>query len=140
MSADYLSVSSGSSSSSSSSSSSNLGAKIVATARTKVGCPYEWGATGPNSFDCSGLVYWSHAQHGIYLPRVSTDQANSGKAVAFENMQPGDVMCFYNPVSHVGLYIGNNRYIHSPQPGEYVREQDISQGTSNAFNRARRYW
>jgi cell wall-associated NlpC family hydrolase len=100
---------------------------IVATAREAMGRPYEWGGTGENGggFDCSGLIQQSYGQHGIPLPRTSRDQAKEGRAIARNrsSLRPGDLLTFSNsggPVTHVGLYIGDGRFIHSASRGVQV--------------------
>ena len=100
---------------------------IVATAREAMGRPYEWGGTGENGggFDCSGLIQHSYGEHGIQLPRISRDQAKEGRAIARNrsSLRPGDLLTFSNsggPVTHVGLYIGEGRFIHSASRGVQV--------------------
>src|SRR4051794_22133939 len=77
----------------------------VSTALAQVGDPYVWAAAGPNSFDCSGLVQYAYASAGISLPHSSKGQASMGRTVSRADLQPGDVLGFYSPVSHVGIYI-----------------------------------
>lgn len=117
---------------------SNKGAKIVSLARSKLGCTYVWGAEGPSTFDCSGLVMWCHKQVGITTPRVSRDQAQSGKAVSRSNLLPGDCVFFGNPIHHTGIYIGNGDFIHAPKTGDVVKISTLT-GRSD-YNCARRYW
>jgi cell wall-associated NlpC family hydrolase len=102
---------------------------VIATAREAMGRPYSWGGTGENGggFDCSGLIQHAYGEHGISLPRVSTDQAREGRAVSKKaaSLAPGDLLTFSNrggPVSHVGLYIGNGRFIHSASRGVQISE------------------
>ena len=101
-------ASSGSNSSDSgnaSSSSSGGNQRLVELAKSKLGCKYVWGATGPNTFDCSGLTSWVHKQMGISIPRTSLDQSKSGKAVSKSDLQPGDLIFWKTtsaPVGHVG--------------------------------------
>ena len=108
--------------------------QIVAKARSKIGCPYVWGAAGPNSFDCSGLVQWVHKQCGISTPRVAKDIQRGGKS---GSGQAGDVICFNVPATHVGICSGNGKYIHAPQTGELVKEATIRSGRTITY---RRYW
>ncbi|MFJ8788207.1 NlpC/P60 family protein [Streptomyces sp. NPDC102462] len=124
------SSSSPSSSSSSSSSSSGSGyatkaEKAIAFARAQIGKPYVWGATGPDSYDCSGLTQAAWKAAGVSLPRTTYSQVEAGTTVSLANAQPGDLVFFYDDVSHVGLYIGNGMMIHAPKPGAYVREESI---------------
>lgn len=97
---------------------------IVGFAYSRLGCPYVWGATGPNTFDCSGLTQWCYAQAGIRIPRTSEAQhdaaAASGNLLALDESKllPGDILW---KKGHVGIYVGNNTYIHAPKPGDVVR-------------------
>ena len=100
---------------------------VVATAKEAMGRPYEWGGTGANGggFDCSGLIQHAYGQHGVGLPRTSRDQAREGRAIArnTSSLRPGDLLTFSNsggPVTHVGLYIGDGRFIHSASHGVQV--------------------
>ncbi|MFG3083050.1 C40 family peptidase [Streptomyces parvulus] len=99
--------------------------KALAFARAQIGKPYVWGATGPGSYDCSGLTQAAWKAAGVSLPRVTYDQVNAGTTVPVSQAQPGDLVFFYDDLSHVGLYIGNGMMIHAPKPGAYVREESI---------------
>lgn len=102
---------------------------IVAYASNFLGRPYVWGATGPNAFDCSGLTYYVFAHFGVKLPRVSRYQATVGTYVPKSKLQPGDLVFFAKPgraIHHVGIYVGNNSYIHSPQTGDVVKISSLS--------------
>ncbi|MEV6171045.1 NlpC/P60 family protein [Streptomyces sp. NPDC051954] len=99
--------------------------KVLAFARSQVGKPYVWGATGPDSYDCSGLTQAAWNAAGISLPRTTWDQVNAGTTVSLSAAQPGDLVFFYDDISHVGIYIGNGMMIHAPKPGAYVREESI---------------
>jgi len=94
--------------------------QAVNAALGKQGSPYAWGATGPSSFDCSGLTQWAYKQAGVSLPRSSNAQADAGKSVSEGDLQPGDLMFFYSD-SHVGIYIGNGQIVHAPTEGENVK-------------------
>ncbi|MDU4860455.1 MAG: NlpC/P60 family protein [Terrisporobacter othiniensis] len=103
--------------------------KVVSTVKAQVGKPYIYGAAGPNSFDCSGLTYYSYKKAGIYLNRSSRDQASNGKYVSKSNLKPGDLIFFNsgtNSIRHVGMYVGNNKFVHSPSPGKTVRYESLS--------------
>ncbi|MGW4976794.1 NlpC/P60 family protein [Streptomyces mirabilis] len=102
--------------------------KALAFARTQVGKPYVWGATGPGSYDCSGLTQASWKAAGVDLPRTTWDQVNVGTTVPLSDIKPGDLVFFYDDISHVGLYVGNGMMIHAPKPGAYVREESIFYG------------
>ncbi|WP_330288294.1 C40 family peptidase [Streptomyces sp. NBC_00576] len=99
--------------------------KALAFARAQVGKPYVWGATGPDSYDCSSLTQAAWRAAGVTLPRTTYDQVNAGTTVSLSDIQPGDLVFFYEDISHVGLYIGNGMMIHAPKPGAYVREESI---------------
>ncbi|MDT0434218.1 MULTISPECIES: C40 family peptidase [Streptomyces] len=125
------SSSSGSSGSAQSSGSSSGGsyatkaAKTLAFARAQIGKPYVWGATGPGSYDCSGLTQAAWKAAGVALPRTTYDQVNAGTTVSLADAQPGDLVFFYDDITHVGVYAGNGMMIHAPKPGAYVREESI---------------
>ncbi len=101
------------------------GAKAVAFARAQVGKPYVWGATGPGSYDCSGLTQAAWKATGVTLPRATTDQADAGTTVTLADAQPGDLVFFHDDISHVGVYAGDGMMIHAPKPGAYVREESV---------------
>ncbi len=112
-----------------------VGVAALKAAATQAGKPYVWGASGPGSYDCSGLTSWAFKQAGVTLPRSSSAQAGIGKSVSFAQLQPGDLVFYYDPVSHVGIYAGNGTYINAPQSGDVVKFQKVSQ---SAFSGARR--
>ncbi|MGY1742283.1 MULTISPECIES: C40 family peptidase [unclassified Blastococcus] len=93
---------------------------VVEAALAQVGDPYVWGASGPNGFDCSGLTQFAYAAAGVSLPHSSRAQAGMGVAVSRAELQPGDIVYFYSPVSHVGLYIGNGQMVHARTHGQPV--------------------
>ncbi|MFG2886361.1 NlpC/P60 family protein [Streptomyces sp. NPDC048297] len=99
--------------------------KAIAFARAQIGKPYVWGATGPGSYDCSGLTQASWKAAGVSLPRTTYDQVAAGTTVSLTDARPGDLIFFYDDISHVGIYIGNGMMIHAPKPGAYVREESI---------------
>ena len=92
-------------------------------AESRLGLPYVWGAAGPASFDCSGLVQWSFAQAGVSMPRVAADQARTGPAVPVSQLQPGDLLFYHTDptdpgyISHVAIYLGSGSMIEAPEPG-----------------------
>ncbi|MEU3603846.1 NlpC/P60 family protein [Streptomyces sp. NPDC035033] len=100
-------------------------AAAVLAARSAVGKPYVWGATGPTAFDCSGLMVWSYRQAGISLPRTSAAQRNAGRQVPLSQAQPGDLVTYRGDASHVGIYAGNGQVIHAPYPGARVRYDPV---------------
>ena len=103
----------------------SIGAQALQFALTKRGDPYVWGAAGPSSFDCSGLVLWAYAQVGISLPHFTGDQWTMGVHVARADLQPGDLVFFYQDIGHVGLYIGNGLMVDAPTFGEPVQVQPV---------------
>ncbi|MGV9843152.1 NlpC/P60 family protein [Streptomyces fungicidicus] len=122
------SESSGSATSPSTSTDSSYAAKAekaIAFARAQIGKPYVWGATGPGSYDCSGLTQAAWKAAGVTLPRTTYDQVDAGTAVPVSQAQPGDLVFFYDDITHVGIYIGNGMMIHAPKPGAYVREESV---------------
>jgi peptidoglycan DL-endopeptidase CwlO len=111
-----------------------LGIRAVRAALTRQGAPYIWGAEGPNTFDCSGLVLWAYRHAGVNLPRVSFDQARMGTAVT-SGLLPGDLIALYWPISHIGLYVGNGLYLHAPQSGDVVKVARVPWGDVTAVRR-----
>ena len=107
-------------------------------AESRRGLPYVWGAAGPSSFDCSGLVQWSFAQAGISMPRVAADQARTGPAVPVSQLQPGDLLFYHTDptdpgyISHVAIYLGSGWMIQAPQPGMDVEVVPASFGSQFA--------
>lgn len=118
---------------------------IIKTALSKRGCPYVWGATGPNQFDCSGLTQYAYKQMGISIPRVAASQAQAGQRVSKSNLKIGDLVFFRTDsgssrISHVGMYIGEGKMVHSPAPGYKVQTANIhSRYWSNAYAWACRF-
>jgi cell wall-associated NlpC family hydrolase len=111
------------------------GVRALRAAAGQLGKAYRWGAEGPRNFDCSGLTSFAFRQAGITLPRSSAQQARVGRAVAFAELQPGDLVFYHRPVSHVGIYAGGGKMIHAPQTGDVVRYQTVNR---RAFSGARR--
>ncbi len=117
------------------------GAQLTAflqAAESRRGLPYVWGAEGPGSFDCSGLVQWSLARAGIAMPRVAADQARTGQAVPVSQLEPGDLLFYHTDptapgyISHVAIYLGQGQMIQAPQPGENVEVVPASFGSEFA--------
>lgn len=104
---------------------SGVGAQALRVAQTKLGSPYEYGAEGPARFDCSGLVGWSFKAVGVTLPRSSRQQAGVGTPVPFDQLQPGDLVFSYQPISHVGIYVGDGKMLAAPQTGDVVKYQTV---------------
>lgn len=114
------------------------GYDIIQKAKSKLGCKYVWGATGPNEFDCSGLTQWCHKQVGISIPRTSSQQRGAGKKLSKENAQLGDIVCFDG---HVGLYAGNGKMIHAPNKNKPVKYDNCFSGYwGKKLLAIRRYW
>ncbi|TNY35304.1 C40 family peptidase [Thermomonospora catenispora] len=96
-------------------------AQALRYAMTKLGKPYVWGAAGPNAFDCSGLTMWAYKQVGINLPHYTGSQWNAGTRIPRSQLQPGDLVFFHSDLHHVGMYVGNGKFIHAPQTGDVVK-------------------
>jgi cell wall-associated NlpC family hydrolase len=96
------------------------GQTAVQAALTRIGSPYSWGGSGPNAFDCSGLVMWAFGQAGMNLPHSSQALARGGQAVSMDQMQPGDLVTYYSDASHVGIYIGDGMMVHASTYGSPV--------------------
>ena len=103
-------------------------AQVVSIARAQLGKPYVWAAAGPNAFDCSGLTMYVFAQVGIGLPHSAEAQFNMGTRVSKDQLQPGDLVFGAHGgfIGHVGIYIGNDQYIHAPQTGEFIKISNVS--------------
>ena len=114
--------------------------KVVSSARSQIGVPYRWGGQAPGGFDCSGLVMWAYKQQGITVPRTTSEQTRAGRRVERKAMQPGDIVVFRTQSGlHTGIYTGRGTFIHSPKPGERVREDPLANSYWNrAYREARR--
>jgi peptidoglycan DL-endopeptidase CwlO len=99
---------------------------IVAETLKHLGKPYVWAADGPESFDCSGLVMYVYAKFGVHVPHFAAYQATYGQRVAYSELQPADLVFFGDPIHHVGIYAGNDRFIHAPHTGDVVRVARLS--------------
>jgi cell wall-associated NlpC family hydrolase len=94
---------------------------VLDAAYSAIGTPYQWGGSSPETgFDCSGFTMWAWAHAGVSLPHSSAAQYSSLPHVAREDLQPGDLLFFYSPISHVAMYVGGGRMIHSSHPGTTV--------------------
>jgi cell wall-associated NlpC family hydrolase len=114
--------------------SGNVGA-VVRYAYAQLGKPYQWGATGPGSFDCSGLTMMAWAQAGVSLPHSSRAQIGIGRQVTRSELQPGDLIFRYSPISHVSLYVGNGQQISATHTGSTVKLQSAFQGEIVGYSR-----
>ncbi|WP_333619211.1 C40 family peptidase, partial [Dietzia sp.] len=113
------------------------GEEVLAAGQTKIGSPYVWGATGPDSFDCSGFTSWAYQQAGISIPRTSQAQASGGTQVSRDDLQPGDLVTFYDGASHVGIYAGDGQVLHASTEGVPVGYSPVD---SMPFYNAVRYY
>lgn len=95
--------------------------EIVEFALRFLGTPYVWGGNTPSGFDCSGYVKYVYAHFGINLPRRASEQATVGQTVSLDEAQPGDLVFFYSPISHVGIYLGDGMFVHAPRTGDVVK-------------------
>jgi cell wall-associated NlpC family hydrolase len=101
-----------------------MGATIIQTALGFLGVPYRNGGTDPSGFDCSGLVQWVFARHGTALPREVRDQFSVGRTIDLDDVRPGDLIFFETVsrgASHVGMVIGEGRFVHAPNSSGVVR-------------------
>ena len=114
---------------------SNAARTAIRTACAQVGKPYVWGATGPNSFDCSGLTQYAYKSAGIYLTHFTGAQWNEGKAISRADARPGDLVFFFSDLHHVGLYLGNNQMVHAPRAGKPVNVSPITTMPVAGFRR-----
>jgi cell wall-associated NlpC family hydrolase len=108
----------------------------VNTALAQQGKPYVWGGTGPGGYDCSGLTSSAYKAAGVSIPRTSKAQSTAGVFVPRANLRPGDLIFFYNPVGHVGMYIGNGQMVHSSTYGQPVKVVPVD--SMYGYNTARR--
>ena len=106
-----------------------LGTHVATLAQEQVGRPYRWGGENPSyGFDCSGLVQWCYGSVGVSLPRVVREQKKAGKSINGDRLRPGDLVFFAldgNSTSHVGVYIGDRRFVHAPRAGQPVRVNSL---------------
>jgi peptidoglycan DL-endopeptidase CwlO len=102
-----------------------LGEQALRFALTKLGDEYVWGGAGPNVFDCSGLVMWAYEQVGVQLQHFTGDQWNEGEHISRNQLEPGDLVFFFQDIGHVGLYIGNGMMVDAPTFGQPVQIQPV---------------
>ncbi len=98
-------------------------AQAASIAQSMLGAPYKWGGSTPNGFDCSGLVQYSYQRAGLQAPRTSHAQYSAAEHVSLRDARVGDLVFFdfdRKPVSHVGIYLGNGRFVHAPSRGKRV--------------------
>lgn len=124
---------------------SSKNAQIVELAKKYIGGKYVWGANGPNAFDCSGLTQYVFAKNGIGLNRTAAEQAKQGVKVSKSELEPGDLVFFKKinsvgaGVSHVGIYIGNGKFIHASTPAKGIRVDNLNDDYyTTRFHSARR--
>jgi cell wall-associated NlpC family hydrolase len=103
----------------------NVETTALRSALTQRGRPYLWGAAGPDSYDCSGLVVWAYAQEGVSLPHYTGSLWNSGEHISRDNLEPGDLVFFGSTIDHVGFYIGNGLMVDAPNSGAVVRVEAV---------------
>lgn len=120
----------------------SLRVKLNSLVASQLGKPYRWGAAGPNSFDCSGLTHYLFAQLGINIPRTSRDQIGVGTYVAKKDLEYGDLVLFARDgrnINHVGIYVGDGKFVHAPQSGDVVKITTLMSGYyANSYYTARR--
>jgi cell wall-associated NlpC family hydrolase len=104
-----------------------IGAQALRFALVKLGDEYVWGAAGPSTFDCSGLVMWAYEHVGISLAHFTGDQWNEGEHIPMSELQPGDLIFMYS-LDHVGMYVGNGMMVDAPSTGQVVQIQPIPMG------------
>ena len=109
---------------------------VVDTALAQQGKAYVWAGVGPNVYDCSGLTQFALAAAGVSLPHSSRVQSTMGSPVARADLQPGDLVFFYSPVSHVGIYVGGGQMVHAPTAGDVVKVSSVD--AMYGFTTARR--
>ena len=98
----------------------DLGSRAAALAARLVGTPYQYGGSSPAGFDCSGLVWYVYRELGVAVPRTAAEQRVAVEHVDMEGLRPGDLVFFYTPADHVGVYLGAGEFVHAPSSGKRV--------------------
>jgi len=106
---------------------SPIGSRVVSLAEQQLGVPYRYGGANPQGFDCSGLVAYVFDQLGVRVPRTAEQQLTAATRVSREQLQPGDLVFFWLPQAHVGIYAGNGEFIHAPGTGRSVERTQLDQ-------------
>lgn len=109
----------------------SIGGEIVIRAISLLGSPYQWGGSGPDAFDCSGLVHYVHNELGISVPRTAEEQYRAARRVDVDALEPGDLLFFKirgKRISHVAIYAGSGRFVHAPQTGRPVEIRPLGDG------------
>jgi cell wall-associated NlpC family hydrolase len=114
-----------------------LGDKVVKYAKRMIGIPYSYGGSTPRGFDCSGFTSYVYRHFGVAVSRTSYSQFRDGTRVARKALKPGDLV-FFHGLGHVGLYVGDGRFIHSPRTGTRVRIDTMSGWYASRYEGARR--
>jgi len=105
----------------------------VNAAKSVLGTPYKWGGTSPSTgMDCSGYMQWAYKQAGITLPRTAAQQHQFGAPVPRDQLQPGDLVAYYSPVSHIGMYIGDGMMVHEPDTGDVAKVSPLQSNYAGA--------
>lgn len=99
---------------------------VVGAAMSRLGSPYVWGAAGPSTFDCSGLVMWAFAQIGVSVPHSTYALYAMGTAVSKDQLQPGDLV-FFDGLGHMGIYLGGGQFVHAPHSGDVVKVSSLGE-------------
>ena len=108
----------------------DAGYALLQAAQSRIGAPYRYGGAGPEAFDCSGLVTYAHRRIGVAVPRTAAQQFAAATPVKRNELRPGDLVFFRlesRSVSHVGIYAGDNRFVHAPQSGGNVRMASLDE-------------
>jgi len=108
-------------------STASLGVQAAHLAEKEVGVPYRYGGANPQGFDCSGLVYYVYHSLGVSVPRTALAQHQAAKPVAQKDLKPGDLVFFYTSVDHVGIYLGDQTFVHAPSTGKTVTKASLKE-------------